>query len=359
MAKIFLTGASGYIGGDFLHLLNKLHPEYQVKALVRDATKIEAVKKAFDSNQVQVVEGDLDDSSLISRETSRADIVINLAASGHFQSVEAIHQALSTRFRDHSSPYWIQISGGSVVAAAEVTNKTRISGAGSDFIWDDLLDIEALKTFIKNYPYRKVDNYMLDVATASPHINTAVVIPPMIYGPGRGPFNQRSVQLPNLARETLKRRRAFQVGPGESRWSSIHIRDLSQIIVRLVEKAVEGKKDENLWGLAGLYFTGVGELSLSELSAQIASAAASANLLSDTSVEELDADQFESLLPHGNVLYGTNVRYGASRARKHLDWEPKEESLEETISATVRAEAKSLGVIRTSESYSPLKAHAM
>jgi hypothetical protein len=184
----------------------------------------------------------------------------DLAASGHFQSVEAIHQALSTRFRDHSSPYWIQISGGSVVAAAEVTNKTRISGAGSDFIWDDLLDIEALKTFIKNYPYRKVDNYMLDVATASPHINTAVVIPPMIYGPGRGPFNQRSVQLPNLARETLKRRRAFQVGPGESRWSSIHIRDLSQIIVRLVEKAVEGKKDENLWGLAGLYFTGVGEL---------------------------------------------------------------------------------------------------
>uniref|UniRef100_A0A8H7KDL6 NAD-dependent epimerase/dehydratase domain-containing protein n=1 Tax=Bionectria ochroleuca TaxID=29856 RepID=A0A8H7KDL6_BIOOC len=359
MAKIFLTGASGYIGGDFLHLLNKLHPEYQVKALVRDATKIEAVKKAFDSNQVQVVEGDLDDSSLISRETSRADIVINLAASGHFQSVEAIHQALSTRFRDHSSPYWIQISGGSVVAAAEVTNKTRISGAGSDFIWDDLLDIEALKTFIKNYPYRKVDNYMLDVATASPHINTAVVIPPMIYGPGRGPFNQRSVQLPNLARETLKRRRAFQVGPGESRWSSIHIRDLSQIIIRLVEKAVEGKKDENLWGPAGLYFTGVGELSLSELSAQIASAAASANLLSDTSVEELDADQFESLLPHGNVLYGTNVRYGASRARKHLDWEPKEESLEETISATVQAEAKSLGVIRTSESYSPLKAHAM
>ncbi|CAG9978187.1 unnamed protein product [Clonostachys byssicola] len=350
MARIFLTGASGYIGGDFLHLLNKLHPEYQVKALVRGAAKIEAVKKAFDSNQVQVVEGDLDDSSLISRQTSGADIVINLAASGHLQSVEAIHKALSARSRDPSSPYWIQISGGSVVAAAEVTDKTRISGTGSDVTWDDLRDIDALKTFIKKYPYRKVDNYMLDVATTTPHINTAVVIPPMIYGPGRGPVNQRSVQLPNLARETLKRRRAFQVGPGESRWSSIHVRDLSQIIVRLVEKAVEGRKEENLWGPRGLYFTGVGELSLSEISTRIASAAASANLLSDNSVEELDADQFESLLPHGNVLYGTNVRYGASRARRHLDWEPKEENLEETISATVQAEAKNLGLLHTSES---------
>ncbi|CAH0057632.1 unnamed protein product [Clonostachys solani] len=350
MAKIFLTGASGYIGGDFLHLLNKLHPEYQVKALVRGAAKIEAVKGAFDSNQVQVVEGDLDNSSLISRQATGADIVVNLAASGHLQSVEAIHRGLSAKSKDPSSPYWIQISGGSVVAAAEVTDKTRVSGTGSDVIWDDLLDIEALKTFIKKYPYRKVDNYMLDVATTAPHIKTAVVIPPMIYGPGRGPVNQRSVQLPDLARETLKRRRAFQVGPGESRWSSIHIRDLSQLIVRLVEKAVEGMKDGNLWGPRGLYFTGVGELSLAEISTRIASAAAGANLLSDKSVEELDADQFESLLPHGNVLYGTNVRYGASRARKHLDWEPKEESLEETISATVQTEAESLGLIPPRES---------
>ncbi|VUC35444.1 unnamed protein product [Clonostachys rosea] len=349
MAKIFLTGASGYIGGDFLHLLNKLHPEYQVRALVRGTAKIKAVQEAFDGSQLQVVEGDLDDSSLISREASEANIIINLAASGHLGSAEAIHQALS-KSGDCGSPYWIQISGGSVVAAAEVTDKTRISGTGSESTWDDIRDIDALHTFIKKYPYRKVDNYMLNVASTAPHINTAVVIPPMIYGPGRGPVNQRSVQLPDLARETLKRRRAFQIGPGESRWSSIHIRDLSQIIVRLVEKAVEGKKDGNLWGPNGLFFTGVGELTLAEISTRIASAAASANLLSDRSVEELDADQFESLLPHGNVLYGTNARYGASRARRYLEWEPKEKSLEDTISAVVQEEAKSLGLIPTSQS---------
>lgn len=69
------TGATGYIGGDILHLLAKSHPEYQVRALVRDTAKGEAIKKAF--SQVEVVHGGLDDAEIIAREAEAADVVLS------------------------------------------------------------------------------------------------------------------------------------------------------------------------------------------------------------------------------------------------------------------------------------------
>ncbi|KAH6874590.1 hypothetical protein B0T10DRAFT_552810 [Thelonectria olida] len=61
--KIKITGASGYIGGDLLHLLAKVHPEYTVRALVRNAGKGEAISRAFRSRRagqvVAVVHGNM------------------------------------------------------------------------------------------------------------------------------------------------------------------------------------------------------------------------------------------------------------------------------------------------------------
>jgi len=69
------TGASGYIGGDVLHLLKTSHPEYDVSILLRDSVKADAIKKVFPD--VRVVLGDLDSASLIEEEASRADVIIS------------------------------------------------------------------------------------------------------------------------------------------------------------------------------------------------------------------------------------------------------------------------------------------
>ena len=71
------TGASGYIGGDVLHQLLKSHPEYRVRALVRDASKGAAITKVF--KQVEIVNGGLDDTDIIAQEAKEADIVIRLS----------------------------------------------------------------------------------------------------------------------------------------------------------------------------------------------------------------------------------------------------------------------------------------
>ncbi|KAJ0143665.1 hypothetical protein CTA2_1244, partial [Colletotrichum tanaceti] len=65
MTKVFLTGATGYIGGSVLSLLAESHPEYAVRALVRDSVKGKLVKDAF--AKVEIVEGELDDVDTITR----------------------------------------------------------------------------------------------------------------------------------------------------------------------------------------------------------------------------------------------------------------------------------------------------
>lgn len=69
------TGASGYIGGDVLHLLKTAHPEYECSVLLRDSGKAAAISKVFPD--VRVVLGDLDDAALIEEEASKADVIIS------------------------------------------------------------------------------------------------------------------------------------------------------------------------------------------------------------------------------------------------------------------------------------------
>lgn len=61
-------------------MLEKSHPEYRVRALVRDKAKSEVIKKSF--GQVQVVEGGLDDVDLVAKEAKDADVVLRELARG-------------------------------------------------------------------------------------------------------------------------------------------------------------------------------------------------------------------------------------------------------------------------------------
>ncbi|RSL52154.1 hypothetical protein CEP54_011071 [Fusarium duplospermum] len=167
-----------------------------------------------------------------------------------------------------------------------------------------------------------------------------------MYGQGRGPVNKRSIQIPELAKVTLQRGKGLQVGEGLSRWGNVHIQDLSQLIIRLVEKAVAGVDDGNTWGSSGLYFTGVGELSFGEISRRITAAAYDLKLLPSKEVEQVSGPEADTLLPHGSVLYGTNARARGYRAEKVLGWTPHRESLEDEIPRVVAEEADLLNLKR-------------
>lgn len=72
--KIFMTGASGYIGGQFLHNLSLKYPDYQVTALVRTPEQKAAISKLQPATTFVI--GDLDSSEIITEESSKADVVL-------------------------------------------------------------------------------------------------------------------------------------------------------------------------------------------------------------------------------------------------------------------------------------------
>ncbi|KAI8315050.1 4-aminobutyrate aminotransferase [Colletotrichum sp. SAR11_59] len=333
--KRLSTGATGYIGGTVLSLLTKSHPEYAIRALVRDSAKGKIITGTF--KDVEVVEGDLDSADILAREASSADVILHLASTGHLKSVETIHKALAS---SQKPSHWVQVSGASALAAAELADKNRAPGDGSDLVFNDLTGIADIRSIIQRHPSRAVDNYILKVAAEESKINTALVFPPIIYGQGLGPGNKRSVQVPALAKTTLERKRGIQVGKGLSRWGNVHVEDVSQLFVKLVEKAVEGKADAQVWNENGLYLTGLGEISFGEISKLVATAAAKKGLIPSDDVEVLGPEDANTLLPHGAVLFGTNARSEAVRGKKLLGWAPTGESLLDEIPKAVEREAE-------------------
>ena len=75
MTKIFVTGATGYIGGDAVYAIAQAHPEYEFTCLVRNSDK--AAQVAKDYAKFKFVYGDLDKVDLIEEESKKADIVLS------------------------------------------------------------------------------------------------------------------------------------------------------------------------------------------------------------------------------------------------------------------------------------------
>lgn len=260
------------------------------------------------------------------------------------------------------------MSGATAIAAAELADKSRQFGTGSDAVFDDLEGASAVRSMIDAHKTsRAVDHFILNAN--DPSVRTALVFPPVVYGRGSGPVHTTSVQVPALARATLLRKRGLRVGPGLSRWGNVHIEDLSALFVRLIEEAAAGNSDKKLWDENGLYLTGVGEMvryiiftsflcvdalwhimtissyctdiqTFGEISQQVATAAANQGFIPDNVVDEVDDEEANKLLPHGTILFGTNARSNARRGKELLDWSPKGQSLQEVIPDAVKDAAQ-------------------
>ncbi|GKZ36082.1 hypothetical protein AbraIFM66950_006989 [Aspergillus brasiliensis] len=339
MAKIFLTGASGYIGGDILYALKSALPSCQYTVLLRDEAKAQKLSQAYPD--VQIVLGDLDASSILEQQAREADIVIQTASSNHVKAAEAIARGLAAPERPKPG-HWLQISGASVLSIPDIV--AGAFGEPSSKAYGDIDEADELRGLIREYSAKRVvDNLILSLPPAANRPKTALIFPPIIYGRGRGPVNQRSIQVPELARVTMQRRGGVRVGKGAATWSNVHISDVSTIFVKLVEKALRDE-DGELWNENGLYFPGSRALSFGSISVLVAKEVKKLGLADSESVTEISHEEADTLTPHGGVMWGTNAQQVPQRATKYLGWVPEGWTLEEEIPHTVLAEAQKLGL---------------
>lgn len=325
------------MGGEVLYTLDHSNlNSLQIVCLVRDETK--AVKVQAEYPNVRTVVGDLDDVTLVKREAEAADIVLHLAATGHVASAKAIAEGLQNRAKRTQSPgYWIQISGATCFAAEEIASGKF--GYATDNIYDDVKDQGSILSTLRNNPKRIVENTVL--SQSSSLVKTALVIGPLIYGPGKGPINQRSIQAPDIVKSILKLGQGFKLNEGKNIWSNIHVQDLASLVAALVHAAKEGR--DGIWNDDGVYNVENGEMTFEQLNSMITNEAYAQGLLEKDAtggLKIIDAAQADSMSGHAAILWGTNARTRAVKARQKLDWRPSERALADTLPQLVRSEAK-------------------
>ena len=232
--------------------------------------------------------------------------------------------------------------------------RAGVYGEASQTIYDDLDGVAKVTTLPDDAPHRNVDKIVLQAGTqdGDDRVKTAIVCPPTIYGRGRGPGNQRSHQVPELARAILERGYGVQVGAGKTLWGNVHVHDLSDLYLKLVENAAAGGSTAEwegkpaLWGSEGYYFCENGEHEWGEVSRLLAKEAFERKWVGSEEVRSLSKEEADACTTWGSALWGANSRARAKRARVALKWEPKGASLEDEIGATLEVEARALGVTK-------------
>lgn len=274
--------------------------------------------------------GTLDDFELIAEEVSKADITCCWASCEHEADAKAI-----------ASGFAIHLSGADNICFPDLNAETY--GKKGDRIFEDSTDLEEILAPDNKAPHREVDLAILEAAKKGG--KTAIVCPPTIYGPGRGPRNQRSIQVPELASHILKRGRALTVEGGKNIWNSMHIHDLANLFLKLIEAAAEGGGQADR-DTDGFYFAENGDFSWRATSERIATEANERGLLKSVELENLSVEEADKMWEYGSFFWGTDSRSRAARAREVLEWKPVESDIFEDVPNVVHAEAGALGLTK-------------
>ena len=222
--------------------------------MVRDEHRGKLVSAVWP--KIRLVIGKLDDIALLEAEAQRADIVLNFADSDHPESARALTQG--ARLHETGSPVFVIHTSGTGILTWK-TVLTRSFGELEDKIYDDWDGIHEIISLPDSAAHRKVDKIFLEAGqNDSGPVRTGIVCPPTIYGVGRGPGNTRSQQLYDLAALILKSGTGKRVGKGNNRQTHVHLHDLSDLYVLLIEAAAAGG-GKATWGDNGYYFSSSGQ----------------------------------------------------------------------------------------------------
>ncbi|KAF4954273.1 hypothetical protein FSARC_12183 [Fusarium sarcochroum] len=346
--KVFLTGATGYIGGDVLYVLNQNHPDFEYSLLVRTEEKAKKVTAAYP--KARVVIGGLDDAELVEREAGWADIVVHTAdSSDHEVSAKAIAKGLAENHSPSRPGFWLHTGGTGILTYFDSEVK-KTFGEHDDKVFNDLDGVDELVNLPAAAFHRNIDEIVLN--TGSQHkdsVKTAIICPPTIYGKGRGPISGRGRQVYELTSFILKEQYAPRIGKGLSQWNNVHVHDLSEIYKLLVEAALDStrKNDPELWGNHGYFLAEHGEHTWGELSAEIGKEVQKQDLAKHDKIEVKEWSIDEAVKsPAGfeAASWGMNSRAKAGRAANFLGWKPQGVSLVTELPEIVKSEAARAGL---------------
>lgn len=246
---------------------------------------------------------------------------------------------------DPSRPgWWIHTSSTGILTYVDV--QREVFGELHEKIHDDWDNVHELTSLPDIAWHRDVDKIVLAAGTGpySDRVKTAIVCPPHIWAPGRGPGNKRSINIYNMAKMTLERKRGFKVAAGENIWHAIHVYDLSELYLMLADAAVAGGGSAT-WGPQGYYLAEQEEFAWGELAEKIAKVAYEKKLIPSPEIDAIPVEEIKKQFPQRYRSWVANSRGKAIRANKLLGWKPKQLPLDTGLEEIVIGEARALGLV--------------
>jgi len=298
--KIFITGAAGYIGGSVAEALKAAG--HTVTGLVRTEDQVPLLK----ARGIEPVVGELDDADRLTALALAADGVIHAANVDHAASVLTLVTAL-----ERSGKLLIHTSGSSIV-----TDHADGEYASEKALTED--------DHFEPVPYRRarVDmNRYVRQAAIDKGVRSAVICPSMIYGAGSG-LQPDSDQIPKLIAMSRQSGAAVYFGKGLNIYSNVHIDDLVDLYLLVLEKAPG----------ASFFFAENGHSSFREIAEMIGRLPEFEGRTASVPV----ADVIRQFGESARLGVASNSYVSAANARR-LGWSPQAPSLAEWLKTLTRA----------------------
>ncbi|KAG6867983.1 hypothetical protein C0993_008667, partial [Termitomyces sp. T159_Od127] len=310
--------AGRFIGGTLLTslLAREDRERFDITVLIRGEERAALIG---DRLALKTVVADLSDYGVVSAAAENADVpltivVINAANSDHPAGAKAIIEGLTKRkAKTGKTGIYIHSSGtGALTDDAKGEYK-------SEKVYDDehVEDIQAIPV---DYVHRSCDT-AISAAGAAGDIRSYIVMPPMIYGRGTGPFHRTSVQIPALIRSAIKLKQACYYGKGLPWWNAVHVQDLTNLYLILLDDALSANPKAP-HGADGFYFCPTDSFEWKQLAHEIGTRLYKEGVILTAEVRPFTTEEVEDALGSWAAFaYGSNSRSKAIKAHK-LGWKP-------------------------------------
>jgi nucleoside-diphosphate-sugar epimerase len=278
--KVFLTGGSGYIGSAVALALKKAG--HDVLALVRSEAKGEALKKAG----IKLAVGELGNPAGYAAGAWGRAAFVHAAMDWTAQGADLDRKTISSA-RD--------LLRGQVGATFIYTSGCWVQGP-TNGVADESTPLKPARAVSWRPAHEQA---ALD--TAKDGIRSVVVRPGIVYG---GPHGGIPAMFFGTA---LKHGAAHTIGAGENHWPLVHIDDLAELYVRLVERAPAGS----------VYYAADSSRLMQREIAEAASRAAGKD--GKVQPQQPDGSPYQEALT-------LDQQISSEKARNDLDWRPRHES---------------------------------
>ncbi|ORX75243.1 NAD(P)-binding protein [Basidiobolus meristosporus CBS 931.73] len=314
--KVFITGATGYIGGTVLTDLLKSPEKYTISALVRKKEQGEKLEELG----VTPIYGSLQDLDVLFEASKAADAVINTANADDLPSIQAIVKGLKAK--NNKKAVLVHTSGTGVLTWDHDNMEPYDD---EDMARIHSIPLRALHKEIDAWIYDNVDD-----------ITAAIIAPSTINGVGTGPFKKSSQQVINLAKASVKRGEVGYVGKRKDViWGDVNINDLGDLYILVLDGLLAGKIESGKEG--GWYFCTNSEHTWYKISEILASVLHNLGLVKNTDITEFEQEYLDEFLggKYSTFAYGSNSRAVANRSRK-IGWKPHGPNAYETLEEEIK-----------------------